>query len=246
MKKWNIRKKRICFGIIAVVLTVVTGTIAYAWLVNHNAMITMAPVIHPGNIAITGPGGSAMEALDLSYGDENVSDENGRKRVTVQRGICVKSTEEQFDLEIIHTTNMKGLEFSLYPAEIVSSGGNFTDGNVNYRYDPSSPLSGRNLNLERYTATDDGKLSHNYANQSKHGINFDSYANVQKHAEPLYWKVNGPLASDKTRTVQEDFAGETVTYYLTDYVLGITWIEENKETDIFYLVARNVDNSSQE
>ena len=84
---------------------------------------------------------------------------------------------------------------------------------------------------------------YNYVNSTKHSLNFEDYSNVQAHAEPLYWKVNEVLQSNKApdHTVKEDFSGEEVTYYLTDYVLNITWIEEKKETDIFYILAKNVE-----
>lgn len=228
MKNRKERKQLIYLVFMVMVLVTALGIVTYAWLTHHNSMITMAPIIHPGNIAITGPDGTAMEALDLSYSNDDITvDEDGNKRVTIQRKICVKSTEEQFDLEIVHTTNMKGLAFSLLPA----------DGQ-------GKPYSGHFLNLEKQT-DNNGKLEYNYANGTMHEINFDNYSNVQVHAEPLYWKVDGPLSSDKDHTVEEDFAGERVTYYLTNYVLSVTWIEENKETDMFYLLAKNVENNSQ-
>ena len=228
MKKSK-KKKQLIYSIFTVLLlTAVLGVITYAWLVNQNAMITMAPVIHPGNIAITGPGGSAIESLDLSYSNDDITvDADGKRRVTIKRDICVKSTEEQYDLEIAHTTNMKGLIFSLYEKN------------------SNTPLSGTFLNLDSYTLGTNGTLQYNIANQNKHSINFEEYSKVQVHAEPLYWKVNEHLSSNKNQTVTENFAGEDVTYYLTDYVLSVTWIEENKETDMFYILAKNVDNTSQ-
>lgn len=220
MKNWK-GKRQYIYLIGVIVLALVLGVVIYAWLFHRNSMATMAPVIHPGSIAITGPDGSVMDAFDLSYSDDEITTEaDGTKRVTIKREFCVKSTAEKYKLEIVHTTNMKGLTFSLY------------SGN-----DLETPLSGSFLNL------DYGKSSpqYNYANTDKHSLNFDGYSNVQAHAEPLYWKVNGELSSDTTSTVKENISGEEVTYYLTKYVLSITWIEENKETDLFYILAENVE-----
>ena len=222
MKNWK-EKKRRTYLVVVALLALMFGVVTYAWLYHRNSMITMAPVIHPGSIAITGPGGSAMEAFDLSYSDDEITtDADGTKHVTIKRNFCVKSTADQYMLEIVHTTNMKGLTFSLYSAT-----------------DLNNPLQGRFLNRDDKKST----LQYNYANETKHSLNFEQYGNVQAHAEPLYWKVNDLLQSNKAsdHTVKEDFSGEEVTYYLTDYVLSITCIEETKETEIFYILAKNVE-----
>ena len=224
MKNWK-EKRQYTFLIVVIVLVLMLGVVTYAWLFYRNSMITMAPVIHPGSIAITGPDGSVMDAFDLSYSDDEIKTEaDGTKRVTINREFCVKSTAKHYKLEIVHTTNMKGLVFSLYRKD-----------------NQSKPLEGKFLNLGRRTPEGTAPLQYNYANDTKHHLNFDDYSNVQDHAEPLYWKVNDVLDSDTTSTVTESFSGEDVTYYLTKYVLSITWIEENKETDLFYILAENVE-----
>ena len=228
MESKNSKKLTHAMISVLVVSLFVVG-ITFAWLVHRNAMITLAPVIHPGNIAITGPNGTAIESLDLSYTNDCIStDENGNRRVTIQRDICIKSTEEYYQLEIAYTTNMKGLEFSLYTNN-----------------DLDTPLKGKYLNLETTERAEDSTFLYNYAGNSKHEINYGEYSNVQTHAEPLYWKVTSTLSSNKSNTVTENFSGEEVTYFLTDYVLTVTWIEKNKETDMFYILAKNVDKSSQ-
>lgn len=221
MKNWK-EKRQYTFLIVVIVLVLMLGVVTYAWLFYRNSMITMAPVIHPGSIAITGPDGSVMDAFDLSYSDDEITTEaDGAKRVTIEREFCVKSTAEKYKLEIVHTTNMKGLTFSLY------------SGN-----DSKTPLPGNFLNLDKKSPS-----QYNYAKGDgyKHNLNFGDYSKVQDHAEPLYWKADGVLDSDKASTVKENISGEEVTYYLTKYVLSITWIEENKETDLFYILAENVE-----
>ena len=224
MKNWKVKRQCI-YLIVVIVLSLMFGAVTYAWLVYRNSMITIAPVIHPGSIAITGPDGNVMDAFDLSYSDDEITTEaDGTKRVTINREFCVKSTAKRYMLEIVHTTNMKGLVFSLARKD-----------------NPSQSLEGCFLNLERRSPEGTDPLQYNYANTDKHGSNFGTYSKVQDHAEPLYWKVNGVLDSDTTSTVTESFSGDDVTYYLTKYVLTITWIEENKETDLFYILAENVE-----
>ena len=205
-------------SVLAIVFLVVG--ITFAWLVNRRSMITLAPVIHPGNIAITGPGGTAMESLDLSYTTADiVVGQDGTKSVKIHREFCIKSTEEQFELELVHTTNMKNLTFSLYKGN-----------------DTATSLEGSYLNEGTGSSS-----NHHYVNGSKHSINFEKYNSVQAHAEPIYWKVNGFQQSDTNSTISENYSGEEITYYLTDYTLEISWTEATKETDIFYVLARNVE-----
>ena len=228
MDRKNRMKMTVVMMYILATLLVAIG-ISLAWLVHKNSMITLAPVIRPGNISITGPNGTAIESLDLSYTDDCVStDANGNKRVTVTRDICVKSTEDYYELEIAHTTNMKGLKFALYLAS-----------------DQNTSLEGTYLNIANKINDQNGTYNYHYADNTKHEKNFGEYVSVQKHAEPVYWKVNSALSSNKNQIIKESLAGEDITYYLTDYRLSVTWIEENKETDMFYILARNVENNSQ-
>lgn len=204
---------------VLVIIFLVVG-ITFAWLVNRRSMITLAPVIHPGNIAITGPGGTAMESFDLSYTSADiVVGQDGTKSVKIHRVFCIKSTEKQFELELVHTTNMKNLTFSLYKGN-----------------DTSTPLEGSYLNPRTGSS-----INHHYADDSKHSINFETYISVQPHAEPIYWKVNGYQSSDTNSAISENYSGEEITYYLTDYTLEISWTEATKETDIFYVLAKNVE-----
>ena len=228
MIRENRNKITVTMMYIIAILLIAVG-VSLAWLVYKNSMITLAPVIRPGNISITGPNGTAIESLDLSYTDDCVStDANGNKRVTVTRDICVKSTEDYYELEIAHTTNMKGLEFALYLAS-----------------DQNTPLEGTYLNIANTINDQNGTYNYHYANNTKHDINFGEYESVQTHVEPVYWKVISALSSNTEQTITESFAGEDITYYLTDYRLSVTWIEENKETDMFYILAKNVENNSQ-
>lgn len=222
-KKSN--KKKLCYSIatLLVIAALIAG-LSYAWFYNRTNMATLMEIKPPSNISILGPGGSEMTSLDLNYTD---SDKTG-DTVTVRRVICVQSERSVTDykLEIVHTTNLKGLTFHLYPAT-ADNNGNVEDGGYKYSYN-SSKIDGHYINLS--PTTNDYK----YADGTKHNQNYGSYSNVQTHAEPLYWLVNNNLQPDTAdQTTVED-----KTYNRTYYVCEVTWTEKTKETDIFYILAK--------
>lgn len=204
----------------------------FAWFTDRANMATLVEIKAPTAIAILGPHGESEASLDMSYTDDDV-DENGK--VTIRRVVSVSSDSQKHQLEIAHTTNLKGLEFKIYKAEEASSvtdgtAGTVTDDSYTYTYDSNSPLIGSYINL--------GKASngyYKYADSSMHNTNFESYTKVQSHAEPLYW-----LADDAQDAALRDESNTNVTTkYLTYYVVEISWTEATKETDLFYILARN-------
>ncbi|MBU5480533.1 hypothetical protein [Blautia sp. MSJ-19] len=230
-------KKKLCYSIAAllVVVALIAG-LSYAWFYNQTDMATLMAIKPPSTISIRGPGGSEMTSLDLNYSD---GDKDADNKVTVRRVICVQSEESVtgYKLEIVHTTNLKGLTFSLYP---VSEAGNATvtdsdekGTSYTYKYNSSeeSKLSGNYLNLQK--SSDSG---YKYANGDKHQKNYGDYTNVQAHAEPLYWlakdtlKPNGDTANQVTI--------DDTTYNRTYYVCEVSWTEITKETDIFYILVK--------
>ena len=203
----------------------------YAWFINRNDIATLMDIREPAKISILGPDGQPLETLDLSYNPNDKVDGN----VTIKKVFCVQSATP-YQLEIAHTTNMRGLKFTLYPATMVDGGSKteVKDGGISFYYD-NTAINGRYINSKE--AAND----YNYANGTKHAQNYSkdngTYNNVQAHAEPLYW-----LASE-TQKVGEDKSVETVTidgtkYFRNYYVCEITWTETEKETDIFYILAQ--------
>lgn len=227
-EKRNIAHKMLIrLTVAAVIVLLLVLGLSRAWFVNQNNMSTLMQVTEPSPISIRGPHGEAMTALDLSYTDD---DKNGNT-VTIKRVVSVSSDAEKHKLEIVHTTNLKGLTFRIYPAKEGSSvsGESVTENNYTYTYDASQPLAGTYINVA--SETNDYK----YANDSKHSKNFDQYGNVQAHAEPVYWLVNGEQAG-----TENPGDTEVTNTYLNYYVIEISWTETTKETDIFYLLAENV------
>ena len=234
-KKKITPKKKLIISVAAIlaVAAFIAG-LTYAWFYNQTDMATLMKISPPSNISILGPNGSELDSLDLNYTSDN-KDEDGK--VTVRRVICVQSEEsvKKFKLEIVHTTNLKGLTFNLYP--VAENGSeSVTDSGKTYKYNPTSRIDGEYLNLGNSSGN-----NYKYANEAQHNTNYNTYSNVQSHAEPLYWLVNTPLSADINITVTI----ETKNYHRTFYVCEVSWTETTKETDIFYILAKTADQQGQ-
>ena len=217
----EIKQHRLAF-IAAAVCIVVVG-ITGAWLVNRANIATLFTVSKPSTIAVKGPNGEEMAQLDLSYTDAD-KDKNGK--VTIRRVISVVSDQSEHKIEIAHTTNLKGLNFEVHMATDVTK--DSTTGQ--YAYTISKQISGEYLNRDK----DKSKNGYNYADSSKHSFNYSDYKNVQSHAEPLYW-----LETSATEVTAKNTDG----LFLQNYVITISWIEtgSTKETDLFYVLAKNIE-----
>lgn len=237
-KKLNINRGLLIRSLISMAVVVVLLVAAtYAWFTDKTNITTLVDVKGPTAIAILGPHGQAQASLDMSYTDDDVTtNADGSKTVTIHRVVSVSSGAAH-QLELAHTTNLKGLSFKIYRAEEVGSGqgktmitpGTVDAGTYTYRYDISAPLEGAYINQEKET---DG---YRYANSDLHEQNFDEYSNVQSHAEPLYWMAKKVQESDSKPSDITNLDNA----YLTYYVIEISWTETTKETDLFYLLAKN-------
>ncbi len=221
------RRLALIVGAVCIAVVGITG----AWLVNRANIATLFTVSKPSTIVVKGPNGEEMAQLDLSYTDEN-KDENGK--VTIKRVISVVSDQKQHKIEIAHTTNLKGLNFEVHKATDVTK--DSTTGQYTYNYNEASDkISGEYLNRDEDKSTNDYNYAvDNNAANSKHSFNYSDYQNVQSHAEPLYW-----LETKPTVVTTKNADG----LYLQNYVITISWIEtgSTKETDLFYVLAKNIE-----
>lgn len=226
-KKRHIERKALMrLTIVALVVLLLVLGLSRAWFVNQNNITTLMRVTEPSPIAIRGPHGEALSALDMSYTDD---DKHG-DTVTIRRVVSVSSNEEKHKLEIVHTTNLKGLTFKVYAAQENAAGSNSVNaGNYTYTYNADKPIVGTYINEGSSTA------DYKYADNSKHAFNFDQHGNVQAHAEPIYWLADGEQNGMHRDTDNDSVASE----YLNYYVIEISWTETTKETDIFYLLVKN-------
>lgn len=229
-KKSDKKKLFVSVAAILVIALLIAG-LTYAWFVRQTDIATLMQISPPSDISILGPDGKEMTSLDLDYTAE---DKEGDK-VTVRRVICVQSASDKFKLEIVHTTNLAGLKFKLYPVtETTGNGtGTVTDGGLEFNYSNVS-VPGEYLNLKTESN------SYKYASSDKHLENYDSYENVQSHAEPIYWLTNKEQVANTKNNVTITNGTESKLYHRTYYVCEVTWTEETKETDIFYILAQSV------
>ena len=151
----------------------------------------------------------------------------------MKRVFCVQTSANKHWLEIAHTTNLKGLTFNIYK---VSGDGTetVTDEGYTYKYDKTA-IDGSYLNLK----SDKPGSDYKYANNTYHDKNYEGINNkqVQIHAEPVYWLASQPLETNKTNSIKNG------TMYRTYYVCEVSWTETEteKETDIFYILAKIVE-----
>ena len=216
----------VCIAFVAIV------SLTYAWFAHNEKKATLMEITPPGNVTILGPNAKELERLDLSYTSADVEevevDGVTTKKVTLNRIICVQSTARKHWLEIVHTTNMKGLTFELH--HVTDTGtSQVTDGiksgnSMTVYYDPT-PIPGSYINLEKTVDY------HKYANDTQHQQNYGTYDQVQIHAEPVYWLVNEAYSVPETQQPVDNL-------YNTYYVLSISWTEDAKETDVFYILAK--------
>ena len=218
------KKKLIYMIISAVAIIALIAGLIYAWFYNQSDMNTLLAIKSPSAISILGPNGNEMSSLDLNYTED---DKNG-DTVTVRRVFCVQTAEDYHRLEIAHTTNMKDLQFKLY-AVTADGTETVTDGGYTYHYN-NMPIAGAYIN-----ATDAN--GYKYADKTYHSNNYNDTDQTQDHAEPVYWLADGKMTTDKFAENQVVIGDKT--YYRTYYVCEVSWTEDKKETDIFYILAEN-------
>lgn len=227
----NASKKLWLFVSVLAILLAGTG-ITYAWF-SHNAALTTLMEIQPSDtitiVPVSGTDSSQMIEMDLDY-DENrgdTTDEDGR--IHVERYICVKSTNDVHRLEVVHTTNLQSLNFQIFPAV------------RNTPADASSPISvvnGTAAILGNYVNQDPSDPS-----RAKEEIleNYQSTADVADFcAYPLYWLQTGDSRAYTSYPSDEFDPVHNAQFNYTYYCLKIDWLEETKETDLFYIMAQTI------
>lgn len=213
--------------------------ITYGWIVQNAALTTLMKILPPDTITIvpiSATSGAEVVELDLDYRDGiDRKDENGT--IHILRPICVRSTNPAHRLEIVHTTNLKNLSFAIYPATKVSSAQGF-------QLEAEAALSGKYKNQAN---PPDGKLALKQTLENYQST--DDVADV--HAYPLYWlavqcyekthiQFTGRPVTSYTERVLDPETKTEKDFYCTYYYLEISWLEETKETDLFYIIAQNV------
>mgnify|MGYP004618019615 CR=1 FL=1 len=218
------KKKKIRYTLFSTILVLILfAALVGAWFYYQSDMGTLLAIKEPSNISILGPDGAEMSSIDLNY----TEGEKTGDRVTVKRVFCVQTSAAKHLLEIAHTTNLKGLTFNIYK---VSDNGTeiVTDEGYTYKYDKTA-IAGDYLNIAKTEESGYKYADNTYHDKNYEGINKDQ---VQIHAEPVYWLASQPLDTNKTNSIKNG------TTYRTYYVCEVSWTETEKETDIFYILAK--------
>ena len=218
------RQKRRAIWAVASAALVLLAVSALAWLYMQRSMETITEIKKPEILSIKA--GDMQDIEQLELGTIDVSGDQKTKDVV----FCVYSEEpgKNYYLQLAHTTNI-GFTYSIYKSSSPTKGGDITY--LGKQYQKGELLQGGYLNL-----AEDQK----HATNAYHGITYPnsngnqsgSYDNVQKSAEPLYWKSTNEEALPK----KKDDTG----YYVNYYILRIRWdetVQNNKETDMIYLMA---------
>lgn len=237
------KKEKKLFLVAAVsLLIVVCVGVSYAWFSQRAALATLMNIMPPDDIKIVpidDKGGDAL-MLDLDFDADKYGDEKNEEtgEITIRRPVYIWSTSPVHQLEIVHTTNLNQLSFNIYPATKKA------DNSITYSTEKKLNGEYKNKNKEDASLAEKQFLN-----------NYKTGDIVEAHAYPLYWLAGNsgdkdyvsPSDHDKVDTevestseIQFDPAKQVEkTYYKTYYIIEITWQENSKETDLFYVIAQN-------
>ena len=134
---------------------------------------------------------------------------------------------QQYQIQLAHTTNIP-FEYEIYRAKSVSE----TEKSEAVVYVSDEE------NKTFYYKIDGNKISGHYLNQqgseilansTLHEKSYDSYGNVQKNSEALYWQSDGLSVNDAENPFCDYF------------IIRVKWndkVQNNKETDMVYLTVQ--------
>lgn len=257
MKRGADMKKLRLYGLMlcAAALVLVTAGASYAWFFRNASLDSLMSVLPPDTILIipVTEGGSKMMELDLDFREDWGDSKDENDVIHVLRPVCVKSSNPKHRLQVVHTTNLKALNFSIYTATVHERVGTASTEmpEVSLTKDATT-LSVEPINLLTQTSGQ-GTVSERLAIPQSVNGNYKSGDQVEAHAYPLYWTAtkisnceiaqdddNHKRVSSYCRQETDPITGEEKQFYYTYYYLEISWKEDTKETDLFYIMAHNV------
>lgn len=221
-RKMEKKKKRQL--VIAVSLSVVLLVVlpVYAWFTHKRSIALTTKINAPTQLYITA--GNKESVANLEMADIDV--ENGSYKDFV---FGIGGTDVQnYQIQLAHTTNIP-FEYEIYRAKSVSETEKsaeavvyVSDSDDTFYYDKSgdSPISGNYLNQNG---------SEILANSTLHEKSYDTYSNVQKNAEALYWQSVDLSVNDAEKPFCDYF------------IIRVKWndkVQNNKETDMVYLTVQ--------
>ena len=210
------------------------GTLA--WFRYLQQLNTVALVQIPSKITLSGANRSELQKISLELTPDD--DITGEGKVTIRRVFCVESTAN-FWLEVIRTTNIEGMDIKIYPVKATNSDLDSgivkgTDGVNTYYYTPDETnLTGAYLNQ----VADEEYAIQAGNDKTLHGENYVDRDDVQKNAEPLYWRSGTEQSVFDTDYSRSGTAADGMDIYYRYYVMELSWNTSDQETDMVYLLA---------
>lgn len=210
--------------VIAVSLSVVllVALPVYAWFTHKRSVALTTKINAPTQLYITA--GNKESVANLEMADIDVEDGTYKDFVFGIGGTDV----QQYQIQLAHTTNIP-FEYEIYRAKSVQEAD---------KDDDTVVYVSNEVNKTFYYNIDGDKISGNYLNQNGseilanntlHEKSYDSYGNVQKNAEALYWQ-----SVDLSVTDTED-------PFCDYFIIRVKWndkVQNNKETDMVYLTVQ--------
>lgn len=233
------RQLMVIFVVLAAVVLLIG--LGLSWFVHNKSLSTVGMLQTPSDIKLMGPNATEMAQIDLSYDPKtDVKTEKDevtgadKKVVHLTRPFCVKTDKEgtSYNLLLARTANISGLKIYLYKAKDVSSGSTadatadvkgVAGVNSHYAWKKSGndliPNDGHYINkLDEKMLADQGHDSQTFEKT----LGADK---LQRNASPVYWKADGSFASGANG--------------IDNYIIELSWPEDQSETDIIYLIANS-------
>ena len=219
----KLEKKKKLQLVIAVSISVVllVALPVYAWFTHKRSIALTTKINAPTQLYITA--GNKESVANLEMADIDVENGSYKDFVFGIGGADV----QQYQIQLAHTTNIH-FEYEIYRAKSVSE----TEKSEAVVYVSDEE------NKTFYYKIDGNKISGHYLNQqgseilansTLHEKSYDTYSNVQKNAEALYWQSDGLSVNDAENPFCDYF------------IIRVKWnknVQNNKETDMVYLTVQ--------
>lgn len=223
-RKMEKKKKRQLVIAVSLSVVLLVALPVYAWFTHKRSIALTTKINAPTQLYITA--GNKESVANLEMADIDVENGSYKDFVFGIGGADV----QQYQIQLAHTTNIP-FEYEIYRAKSVNETEKsaeavvyVSDSDDTFYYDKAgdNPISGKYLNR-------DG--SEILANSTLHEKSYDSYSNVQKNAEALYWQSDTLTVNDK---------GDPFCDY---FIIRVKWnkndtVKNNKETDMVYLTVQ--------
>lgn len=221
-RKMEKKKKRQLVIAVSLSVVLLVALPVYAWFTHKRSIALTTKINAPTQLYITA--GNKESVANLEMADIDV--ENGSYKDFV---FGIGGTDvQQYQIQLAHTTNIP-FEYEIYRAKSVQEAD---------KDDDTVVYVSNEVNKTFYYNIDGDKISGNYLNQNGseilanstlHEKSYDSYSNVQKNAEALYWQ-----STDLSVTDTED-------PFCDYFIIRVKWndkVQNNKETDMVYLTVQ--------